>query len=491
MYDSQSNNDNDVTISIGNKFVSFSPFSMFTSSSKAREVIYLWLILCLVIVPSGMLTRWFELTGMEVVIGNITVNLTLYIPMIFCVLLVIWLGFWWAAIPAYLSSFFVALIGGMPIEWIFIFAFANPIGLAIFAMFYRVTPMRTDLRDVESLVGFIMISLVASLAGSIGALIWALTNDVGLNVAHPVWLGWWLGGWIQAIFLVGPLLYIFGSKAESYLSPVKDSQLDVKNSRGALLAMIIAFIIILVGFVSAGRSIAIQQVSNIDWQNGGMMNLEQAQNTVDSLSYPLFILLTVMCALGYLAYRATLFWHSTMQGVNEKLSENNKQLVDMVNRDPLSGLFNRRKVFEQLNQDFTRSQRVGDSVCVIMVDADRFKSVNDNFGHLVGDEVIKLIANCINKFKRDYDMAGRYGGEEFILVLPNTQVEQATSVAERIRAELGKLVIETDQGPLKVTVSLGVTANMPEDEKIEQIIERADKALLVAKENGRNQVVVG
>ena len=477
-----------VELPLGNRFIKFTPISMYRHGDKQRRVFFLWLALCAIIIPSGSMTRIFEWTGIAVNLGSLNVYLTLYLPMLFCVALVMWVGFWWAAIPAYFSTFGVAILGGMPLEWVIIFSLANPIGLAMYAMFYRVTPLRTDLGNLESLVGFAIIALVASLAGSIGAFIWALTNDVGLTVAHRVWLGWWLGGWLQTILIVAPILYFFGAKAEHYLASLKNSYLHLNNARASLAAMISSFFTILVCFVGASRLIGVRQIETVNWSQGESMGLEQAQNIVDTLSYPLIILITVMMALSYLAYRAVIFWHTAMQGVNEKLSDKNDQLVSLVNRDPLTGLFNRRKIFEQLAYDFNRATRASESFSVIMVDADKFKSVNDTYGHLVGDQVIKSIAQKIQQCLRECDTAGRYGGEEFIALLPSTSLEQALIVANRIRDSIVNQRIKTDSGVLKVTVSLGVATLNDLDPNGESTIDRADQALLRAKDKGRNRV---
>jgi diguanylate cyclase (GGDEF)-like protein len=482
-----------INVSLGNTFIRFLPFTMWQAGSKPRAVLLLWLALCVIIVPSGTLTRLFEWTGIAVDLGTTSIYITIYIPMLFCVPLVVWFGFWWAAIPAYFSTFFVALIGGMPIEWIIVFAFSNPIGLAMYAMFYSATPISKDLHGLESLVGFLMIALVASLAGSIGAFMWALTNNVGLNVAYPVWLGWWFGGWLQSTLIVGPILYFLGPTVQRLLADVKNSSLNLNNAKGSMIAMISGFIIVILCFVGAGRYISLQQIASIDWGNGQTMNLMQAQNTVDSLSYPLFILLAVMLALSFLGYRAMIFWYDTIKGVNQKLSEKNEQLINLVSLDPLTGLYNRRKVFEQLEYEYSRSLRSEGTLSIIMVDADRFKRVNDTYGHLVGDTVLKTIADTIKVTLRDYDTPGRFGGEEFIAILPGTSGEQALTIAERVRAAVSKLEIglENSSQVFNVTVSLGVANLVPTDSKAESIIDRADKALLKAKQMGRNQVVLG
>jgi diguanylate cyclase (GGDEF)-like protein len=124
-----------------------------------------------------------------------------------------------------------------------------------------------------------------------------------------------------------------------------------------------------------------------------------------------------------------------------------------------------------------------------MLDIDHFKAVNDQFGHLTGDEVIRNIADIIRRAIRETDIAGRYGGEEFIVFLPDTSSKHAVIVAERIRKIVMDTVVKYDNHELKYTCSVGVAAKLPKYSKPQMWIEAADKALYVAKQNGRNKVI--
>ena len=142
----------------------------------------------------------------------------------------------WAAIPAYFASFTAALLSGMPLEWVLLFAFSNPLGLAMYAMFYKVTQLRKDLRDLPSVVGFVLISLVASLAGSTGSFIWTHTNQVGVHDAYPIWQGWWLGEWLHVLVIVLPMLIVFGPRVRAWLAPMVEEQSPKTKNRRGLLA---------------------------------------------------------------------------------------------------------------------------------------------------------------------------------------------------------------------------------------------------------------
>jgi diguanylate cyclase (GGDEF)-like protein len=156
--------------------------------------------------------------------------------------------------------------------------------------------------------------------------------------------------------------------------------------------------------------------------------------------------------------------------------------------DPLTGLFNRRHTSSVLEQEVARANRYGTPLTLVMCDIDHFKSVNDRFGHNVGDEVIRQVAGLLPERIRRIDLAGRWGGEEFILILPSTATEGAYVVAERIRSAV-EVLCRVDGGLDHVTVSLGVAEHRRSDKPIE-LVERADKALYAAKQRGRNCVEV-
>jgi len=177
--------------------------------------------------------------------------------------------------------------------------------------------------------------------------------------------------------------------------------------------------------------------------------------------------------------------------VISELEEAKKQLKEQANRDYLTGLYNRR-YFNEIAQDLIYiSKREKKPFSVVMLDIDRFKNVNDTYGHSVGDDVIKTLSNTIIETVRESDVVSRYGGEEFTLLLPFTDKEGAFNIAERIRMNVeNKKIITYDGKIIQFTVSLGVDCVQISDTTIEQALNRADSALYIAKESGRNRVVV-
>ena len=164
--------------------------------------------------------------------------------------------------------------------------------------------------------------------------------------------------------------------------------------------------------------------------------------------------------------------------------------------DALTGFYNRRQLEERIKQEVSGAKRKNQPLCAIMTDIDFFKSVNDTYGHAVGDLVLKTVAQIIKSELRDYDIAGRYGGEEFTVLLPSTDIANAKMVAERLRKavekkkiDISKIVPDAPSKYINVTISLGVYSFITEDNG-ETLIQKADKALYNAKSNGRNKVIV-
>jgi two-component system, cell cycle response regulator len=166
-----------------------------------------------------------------------------------------------------------------------------------------------------------------------------------------------------------------------------------------------------------------------------------------------------------------------------------KKMETMATTDGLTGLTNHRTFQSRFEDLLQRAQRHGHRVALLLCDVDHFKKVNDNYGHPIGDEVLRRVAKVLQEVPRKIDVPARYGGEEFVVILDNVDVVQAKAVAERIRTEIEKMVVETDRGPLSVTESIGV-ATFPDDGRDRAtLIERADLALYHAKHTGRNRVI--
>jgi diguanylate cyclase len=202
-----------------------------------------------------------------------------------------------------------------------------------------------------------------------------------------------------------------------------------------------------------------------------------------------------------LAISALLFWLMTSVAISEsrgaELAQRNREaallrerLREQAMRDKLTGLYNRHYVEEWFGLELRRAQRHGWSIAAIMLDIDHFKRFNDTFGHEVGDHVLRELAGALGRTTRGSDVASRYGGEEFLVLLPECPFDAALRRAERMREEVAKLELRYGDKPLgPVTVSLGVAAFPDHAEESEKLLRCADEALYLAKQAGRNRVV--
>lgn len=170
------------------------------------------------------------------------------------------------------------------------------------------------------------------------------------------------------------------------------------------------------------------------------------------------------------------------------LLESRERLAYQASHDALTGILNRRAILERLEEELSRAERCGGSVAVGICDLDRFKAINDTYGHQVGDAVLCGVTRVFREAMRSYDAIGRFGGEEFLLVLPISAGTDCVPMFERLCRLVADSSIDTRAGPIQVTVCLGATVARPDD-TVDSLLAAADTALYRAKNNGRNRVV--
>ena len=182
----------------------------------------------------------------------------------------------------------------------------------------------------------------------------------------------------------------------------------------------------------------------------------------------------------------------SLQRENLDLTVKNRVLNEVSSRDTLTGLYNRWYVIEKIDSEINRALRHGSPMALLMLDIDHFKSVNDTYGHTVGDQVLQWVGKTLKESCRVYDVPGRYGGEEFCVVLPETRAGNTGVVAERIRQRLSTTPMIIGDEAISVTASFGIAGIdcTPEEGILSPaaLIDRADRALYTAKHNGRNRV---
>jgi diguanylate cyclase (GGDEF)-like protein len=233
-------------------------------------------------------------------------------------------------------------------------------------------------------------------------------------------------------------------------------------------------------------------------RNGGLF--EEAVDTVRSaMVAPLLLGNEVLGALSLSSSRPAVFTHSDLRllvsfAATTTAALHNAMLhaemQKMAITDALTGLYNRRGLLELGGHEIDRFHRFESPLSAIMVDIDFFKKVNDSYGHPVGDQVLCGLAERTRMIIRLVDIFGRYGGEEFAIILPETDLFQAVSIAERVRVAIEEAPFQTSAGQITITASLGVTRAVRGLSGLTALLEQADAALYAAKLNGRNRVEI-
>lgn len=177
-----------------------------------------------------------------------------------------------------------------------------------------------------------------------------------------------------------------------------------------------------------------------------------------------------------------------MMDITER-KEMERELVRLATTDSLTGVWNRRYFLEQSARELARARRAAKPVALIMLDIDHFKSINDTYGHPVGDDAIRALVGACSGILRPSDGIGRLGGEEFAIILPGDDTDSAMTVCERLRQAISQIVVSSDHGDVTFTASFGMALAMAEDTGAEAALSRADEALYHAKRSGRNRVV--
>ncbi|WP_290702079.1 diguanylate cyclase [Amphritea sp.] len=211
----------------------------------------------------------------------------------------------------------------------------------------------------------------------------------------------------------------------------------------------------------------------------------KSQDGIEKSLITLTLVLIIVFSLSFLIIRVAA----------KELNLAQVKLHKMATEDPLTGLKNRPVIIESVQEEISRNQRRQSSgarypFSLVMIDVDHFKSINDQHGHPVGDQALVKITDTINSTIRAHDLIGRYGGEEFLLLLPDTDLEGAKPIAERVRKSVENIDFLSGDIRIPLTISLGVTTVIADDTDYDQAIKSADKALYQAKDAGRNQVSV-
>lgn len=240
----------------------------------------------------------------------------------------------------------------------------------------------------------------------------------------------------------------------------------------------------------------------IDFQTEHMekQKASSSDSLLSSLCIPLLVQTRIIGLMHVTNTTPAAFDHDTLHLLNILAdhiaiilvnASRHRHVQVLASTDGLTGLFNYRTLHERLRHEFDRSNRYGSPLSFIMLDIDLFKKVNDAYGHTQGDAVLRKVADILRESTRDVDLLARYGGDEFVVILPETQPRNGAHLAERIRSAIQKHTFHITDTDIHITISLGVaTYPHPEVKGPEDLIDRADRALYEAKNSGQNKVIV-
>jgi diguanylate cyclase (GGDEF)-like protein len=228
--------------------------------------------------------------------------------------------------------------------------------------------------------------------------------------------------------------------------------------------------------------IGVIQLINKKDQDGNLIAFTKSDREFISMS-SYFISLSIINTQNIIQ---TLNNHNNI--LEKELKLRTEKLIELANKDPLTHLFNRRYLKDITSHLINISTRLKSTISVLLIDIDNFKSINDNYGHAIGDDVIVSLANILIKSTRQSDIAVRFGGEEFVIILPNTSKENAINLAQNIRKDVENQVVAIDNNKISYAISVGVSIVNDGEKNFDKSLNRADKALYNSKKNGKNQV---
>jgi diguanylate cyclase (GGDEF)-like protein len=439
-----------------------------------RHIAVLGLLVLAVSMTTGMLNVAWDWNGIPLRLGPLELPVTIYPPFVLSLLAAIWLGPTWGLVPAYAANLAGALVGGLGPVVALLFALAGALEVLIFWGAMVTLNISPELRRWRDFARFALVCLIAPITASLAVLIWNTAHGLDPEAGFKIWKGWVFGDILQALLVVAPLLHFAGPRVRPWIDRqfASPPRYEVTYTRAALIAAVTFSLIAVLVFVGI---YTLQESLNLD---------ATARTPSGELLMPR--LREMQVYLGVLVAALTVA-ASVFSTVLARMGERQRGLS---RRESLTGCFNRRAFYELFPREVDRARRLGQGVAVVFVDIDHFKSINDRYGHENGDRVLQQLTARLRGIIRETDLLFRWGGEEFVILMPHTGPGEASALGERIRAAVAERpFMASDSHPeVPVTVSLGVagTAAWPIDP--DALLGRADAACYRAKEGGRNRV---
>ena len=442
-----------------------------------RRVAAWWIGATLLAIGLALLEAHFNWSALPLPLGPVTVGFTIYPPLTVALLLAIWLGPRWGMVPAFLATFASALSVGIPAPVASVFALATPLEVLVLWGSMVTLNISPDLRRWWDVRRFLAAGLIAASASSVAALIWSDSQHVGLAESQRLWQGWLLGDLAQIALVVAPVLRWAGPRVRTALD--RHFRTPPRREFGYRSSVMLTLLVslTLVGLTALGTRLLL-----------GSLQIPETARTASG--EPLVPRLREIALFVGLMVGVLLLTTGAFSASMARLGDRERALAL---RDTLTGCFNRRAFYKLFRREADRARRLGAGLSLLSLDIDHFKSINDAYGHGFGDEVLRLLARRVRALVREPDLLFRWGGEEFLILLPHSLPADAGHLAERIRAGVAAepFRVDPDGREVPITVSLGTAGGTARGESLDPdaLVARADAALLRAKRDGRNRVV--
>ena len=432
-----------------------------------------WLMVGLLAVLLAFFEAKADWSGIPVSILGFEFSLTIYPPLLLTLLVTLWVGPAWGGTFAWLATFVSAVTQGMSRPLAALFAFATPLELLIVWSCLTILGVSPDLRGKGDVLRYLGVIVIAATASSLAALLFIDTQSLDLVSGQRIWQGWIIGDVLQMAIAI-PILRLFGWRVRSWVDrqfPDPPRQ-EVSYTRSVFI--VVGVVGILVMLVTQGV-----------WSMVGTLQIAEDARTLsgEPLLPRLRELALFLGLLLAVTFTTTMVFTAALARVSER-----ERLVSR--RDPLTGALNRRSFPDEYLKEADRSRRLGKGMALVIVDLDHFKAINDRHGHDAGDEVLRQVVRRLSTVIRDHDLLFRWGGDEFVVLLPHTGLDDAPALAERIRHAVAAepLVPHTVAEPVRLTVSCGVAGSAEAPPEPDSLLALADAALFHAKRNGRDRI---
>ncbi len=451
------------------------PFRLFLSKlrdPKAGQVWMAWLVTTALSVALAFLEARFNWSGMPVSIGGRPIGFSLYPPVAISALVAFWLGPTYGATTAYVSTLVSGLVGGLDPGRAALFALGTPAEVLLLWFLSTILRVHLTMREYRDWWRFFAAALIAVTASSLDIMLYNEAHRLSIAHGQRLWEGWIFGDMAQLCLVVAPILWSSWSSVHRWSVWRLGAPLRELSARNTVL---------LLGFVwatLAGLALF------------GLRLLARAHipgPLLDASIEPLVARLGEIETFLVVLVGALLL--STM-ALTAALADTGQQHAAISLRDDLTGAFNRRAFVRLFEREEERSRALGLPIAMVCFDLDHFKTINDQLGHAAGDRVLAAVTAEAQAILRPQDLLFRWGGDEFVILLPHTDAEEAHAIAEQLRARVAEEVsVVSPTGVQPVTLSAGVASRGPDETGLDDLVVAADTAVYRAKALGRNRVV--